>query len=315
MTDGGGKMSTWIRFIELQAILLLVLYGISFWMPEGFILTLVHSFAIQVLVAGVALSVWLLFQKRWIRSVAATAALVLISLQLPSWDSTSYSVGTTDLSVAHFNVLKFNEDHHSTIDAALNTGADLVSFQEVDRSWGESLERSLTAEYPYYSIESREDCYGLAVFSRYPLHDLDVIYFEGFPNIVGDVLVNDTAVHFIASHTRAPLMRSYFNTRNRQLEQITDYLSSIEGPKMAIGDYNFVPWDSRIQRFKSDTNMMDSRSSLTPTYPSGLVIARIPIDYIFHSEELDCLGFEAIEGTSSDHLGVIGQYALASDQP
>lgn len=300
----------WFKLIEVQAMLGVLVYAISFWLPEGFLLTLIHSFAVQVLLAGMALCAWFGFRKKLGRLVLCSLAVTLISWQLPDWNTTQTGVGEPQLSVAHFNVLKYNDDHDSTIATALSTGADVISFQEVDAAWGRSLIAGLSMQYPYYRVEAREDCFGLAVFSKHPIQNSEVVYFEGFPNLTGDLEIGADHIHFIASHTRAPLVRSYFNTRNKQLEQIADYLAEIDGPKMAIGDYNSVPWDSRIRKFIADTNMSDSRTSLVPTYPAGFMPARIPIDYIFHSSDIICLGFGRVGGASSDHFGVVGNYEI-----
>lgn len=298
----------WLNLIEIQCVIALLLYAASFWFPEGFLLTLVHSFVVQVLFMGLGLTLLLIWRRKWPHLVVSVLSVCVLAWQLPEWEGGRGVGGEPELRIAHFNVLKFNYDTESTVDAALASGADVISFQEVDERWEAALVNALAEVYPHYYVESRSDCYGLGVFSKQPLTNVSLVHFEGFPNIVGDIRVNGVDVHFIASHTRAPIAHDKYEQRNKQLKQIADYLIDLEGPKVAIGDYNSVPWDSRIVEFINDTSMSDSRKSLTATYPSGLFIARIPIDYIFHSDDITCVGFEAIGGTSSDHLGVIGSY-------
>ncbi len=56
----------------------------------------------------------------------------------------------------------------------------------------------------------------------------------------------------------------------------------------------------------------DSRKDLSATYPAQSPL-QIPIDYIFHSPEIVCAKFSTIEGTTSNHFGIIGYYRFKDD--
>jgi len=214
-----------------------------------------------------------------------------------------------DLKVAHFNVLKHNKTYQEIIDLAITTSSDIISFQEVDSPWIKNLTDQLIHLYPYSTSIARDNnCFGIAIFSKYPLLNIDHIQLGGFPNISGSIKKKNKQINFITSHTIPPTTDKNFKKRNKHIQEIATHLNSLAPPKIAIGDYNAVPWDQQIINFKSHCNLKSSRNGLSPTYPSWLPFPIIPIDYIFHSSTIVCTNFETIKTKHSDHYGIIGSY-------
>ncbi|MEM9022626.1 MAG: endonuclease/exonuclease/phosphatase family protein [Bacteroidota bacterium] len=221
--------------------------------------------------------------------------------------------GPSDLSVAHFNVLISNRQYDKMVAKARNTGADFMSFQEVNAEWAEALENGLKSTYPYYFLLPSDSYFGMAVFSRFPLHNVETFTTRQVPNLVGDIEVGDSTIHFLAAHTYSPTKPWKYRQRNRHIEALADYLDAIDGPKIAVGDFNSVPWDHALEDFRHQTALQDSRTSWSATYPSWLSIAGIPIDYIFFSPELDCLEFRVVHDTNSDHHGIVSRFRLPAE--
>ncbi|HHZ65608.1 MAG TPA: endonuclease/exonuclease/phosphatase family protein [Flavobacteriales bacterium] len=298
---------------KIFAVCLLPAVGLLCFAPEYWMLSLVKAFAIQILAAIVLITfIWLLRRKFRFALLGLCSILTISSMMPPLINMEPGNIQTNaGLRIAHFNVLKYNENYLATIKAAKDTNADFISFQEVNKSWQEALTDELAEEYPYFfALPQEACCYGIAVFSKHRLSDVEEFYSGSLPNIRGDMSINGTKVHFVTSHTPSPTSPQRHTQRNQHIQQVASHLDNITGPKVAIGDFNSVPWDSAITEFKEATLLKDSRKTLTPTYPASLKIAQIPLDYIFHSEELTCLGFTSIEGTSSDHLGILGTYRL-----
>ena len=295
----------------IAAFFLLSLALIIINEQQNFFTMLIKSFAFQIMCIIFLLSIYWIWKSRWHLSLAAFCSLLLIDSILPplySRDSVR-APSSNSFSIAHFNVLISNTEYESTIAAAINSKADFISFNEVTQAWADSLDRGLSGIYSYSKVvPNDESSFGIAVYSKYPLSDLKILCIEDIPNITGRIKLTDTSLYFITSHTKSPISNKNYKIRNRHIHAIANHLKTIEGPVVAAGDYNIVPWDSVINTFKKKAALVDSRQSLTPTYPAYLKIAQIPIDYIFHSDELDCLSFSTISGTSSDHLSIIGYY-------
>ena len=290
--------------IMVTAIALIVpqpWYVVSLWQTFAF-----HALWFYLIMA---VGAWL-FRKRILAQAAGVSfAMILVYLWPYLIGPTSTSIEGADLKVTHFNVLKYNSAYDKTIKQALNSQADFLSFQEVDEKWVRQLGIALSKEYSFQKhVIPDNPGYGIAVFSKYPLEQLEVKYWTGVPSIAGNIVMADRTIHFITAHTKSPVSRSRFVARNYHLTAMAAYLENQEGPVLAVGDFNAVPWDSAIVALRQKAELQDSRSGLEPTFPAFSKWGRIPIDYIMHNKKLTCLNFQTIGGTNSDHLGITGAY-------
>ena len=314
--------------------LIIVLSSLAFIVPISFYeLDLLQSFAVHALAGYVGLTLLFILFRAWRLSAASGGAAVVLLWVLHAYVIQPAPTLTAEghpFTVAHFNVLASNHQYNNVIRQALASKADLLSFQEVAPHWVDQLTQGLCDAYPYYyMVTDPWDTQGLAVFSRYPLKNVQTHYWSDAPNITGDIdltngvnsrfvsreetheeTVGDTVVHFVASHTLSPRSESRYRRRNHQIRQIARYLKSVDGPTLAIGDYNAVPWNPYILAMKREASLYDSRRTFTPTYPSRLRDGGIPIDYVFHSDDFACLSFRAVSAGGSDHRGVVGTYLL-----
>ena len=322
------KILFWGR---ISLALIIILSSLAFIVPVSFYaLDLLQSFAVHALIGYTALALlFALFRAWWLTASAGGAALMLL-LFLHSYmiqSTPSITAEGHPFTVAHFNVLASNRQYDQVIGQALASEADLLSFQEVSPPWADQLTQRLCEAYPYYHVVTDPwETRGLAVFSRYPLKNVQTHYWAQSPNITGDIDLtgstasqdqettevppSDTLVRFVASHTISPRSESRYRRRNRQIQQIADYLKSVDGPVLAIGDYNAVPWNPTIVAMKQKARLYDSRRTFTSTYPSRLQDGGLPIDYVFHSDDFACLDFYAVSAEGSDHRGVVGTYRL-----
>jgi endonuclease/exonuclease/phosphatase (EEP) superfamily protein YafD len=279
---------------------------------NNYYLDLIQSFTFHALLGYLAIT--LLFGlMRW-RIVAASAVSVSFLLAvhlLPHINngfSSQYQVYGKPFKVAHFNVLYNNTQFQQTISQALSADADILSFQEVSTDWAFRLMEGLEKKYPYFAMTEHK-VHGVAIFSRYPLENINTYHWTGEPNLTGDILYENKKVHFIATHTLSPRSPERFENRNQHLDQVANYVQNIDGPVLAIGDFNAVPWSQHIVKIKDNTDLKDSRKSISATFPAEYSLG-LPIDYILHSDELSCLDFDTVDAHGSDHKGVIGEYAF-----
>ena len=314
------------RFLAI----VLLLSSLAFVLPAWFYaLDLLQSFAVHALVGYVLLlGLFVLTRAKRLAMGAGGAATVLL-LGLHSYIMPPAQPATPDgpaFTVAHFNVLASNRQYDPVIEQALESKADLLSFQEVAPHWADQLTARLREAYPYYQVVTDPwDTRGIAIFSRYPLQNVQTHYWVKSPNITGDIDLSrrvkqgestsvnqrsDTIIHFVASHMLSPRSESRYRRRNRQIQHITDYLASVDGPVLAIGDYNAVPWNPSIVAMRQEAQVYDSRQNFTSTYPARLQGGGLPIDYVFHSKDFTCLDFYAVSAEGSDHRGVVGRYRL-----
>lgn len=301
-----------MHVVKILMIICLWISTLLFLIPtEHYYMDLLQSFTFHASL-GYLLLGGLFALLRW-RTLAASSVSICFLLAIHLFphinnQSDDYQVYGEAFRVAHFNVLASNTSYHHSIRKAKNTQADLISFQEVNMQWINMLIDHLETDYPYYAFVDGEN-HGVAVFSRHPIQGVKQFYWTGEPTLTGNLDLQGKKVHFVTTHTLSPRSPERSFIRNQHLEKVTEYVSQLDGPALAIGDFNTVPWSQPIVHLKENTDLQDSRKSLAPTFPADLHLG-IPIDYILHSDEISCLSFHAIESEGSDHRGVIGEYAF-----
>ncbi len=277
-------------------------------------LTIIQSFIFQIaLVYGVLSIYWVIRKHYRLTAVNFTIyLLLLIKVNAPMEDTYFLQNGGESLKVLQFNVLAHNNQYSATLNKIQQLSPDFISFQEVSAEWAEVLETDLTRDYPFYKIVRHpNDHQGIAVFSKYPIEAKAELW-NGTANIAGHIQMGDQAVNFLSLHTRSPTTRIRWNERNEHIERAEEHVNANEGEFLVLGDFNTVPWDSRLRNFKNATSLKDSRKKWTPTYPTwNPLLAQIPIDYIFHSNGIGCRSLDSVRITS-DHMAVMGTFQIAA---
>jgi len=210
------------------------------------------------------------------------------------------------IKIAQFNVADFSDGYEKTISEILSTNADFISIQEVTPDWGDSLKIGLQKSYPYKKIISHSGLYGLAVFSKYELSNLDISYgVENIPNIIGSINIDKQPIYFISSYISRPFYSKDMDMLSKRLQEIGDNaraINEINAPIFTLGDFNAPPWWDEIQRFQDYSGLEDSRRSCS----HGLLDT--PEDYIFYSGHFKCVDFQTVSSVSTRHLGIQGTY-------
>jgi len=285
-------------------------------LPNNFAIMLLRSFCPHlILISGLSCFVALYLQRKRAAIVGLISCILLTAQIAPVFgERPALRTHQQSIVVGQFNVLKFNKDHKRTIDAALESGCDIIAFQEVDEKWSDSLVRGLCQSMPYYIVIPSEDCYGIAVFSKYALMEVEVLQLYGFAALSGKFCVGNKALDFLALHSKAPTTSWNFALRNAQLRLASQHWQQEKRTGFVMGDFNAVPWDPEISRLTQSCVLSFSRRSLLPTFPAQLGIIGIPIDYILHTEDLVCQQIKSLNTTSSDHQALIGSYRLVNSQ-
>ncbi|MEK6479488.1 endonuclease/exonuclease/phosphatase family protein [Catalinimonas sp. 4WD22] len=302
-----------MKFLKFTIAFLVLTSSLIFILPtENFYIDLVQSFTFHAMLGYVGLSaLFAIFRWKYVTLTAISVSMLLAFHLLPHINngiSNEYVMNGNTFKVAHFNVLGSNRHFDDIINNSIKLNADILSFQEVERAWALKLMDGLEHQYPYFAITEHER-HGVAIFSKYPLQDLHTYKWTGEPTLTGNIIYNDKQVHFVTTHTLSPRNPQRYQNRNEHLTKLAEYVKNIDGPVLAIGDFNAVPWNQYIVKIKESTDLVDSRKSIASTYPANYPLG-LPIDYIFHSDELSCINFEAIEAKGSDHKGIIGEYAF-----
>ncbi len=192
-----------------------------------------------------------------------------------------------------------------------STKADIISLHEVTPANEQLLKDSLSANYPFSHTMVDIGLFGMSIYSKFELLDIDTIFYNEIPNLAGSIKIQNSSFDFVSIHTM-PALDAYTAKRMREhLDTIASNISSKKEPLLVFGDFNAVSWSSQVQLLLDKAGLLESRLGFMPSSFSGkFPFWDIPLDHIFYSGHFVCKGFQNINGYAGEHVGIIGTYQL-----
>ena len=219
----------------------------------------------------------------------------------------------TPFKIIHTNVNTANRQYQKVIELINAQEADVFVAQEVNSQWLKML-KPLEIRLPYKIVKSRSDNFGIALYSRYPLTNAQIIYLgkAKVPSISVQLAHAHKPLTIVATHPLPPISADYFAKRNDQLSHVATYLSTLKTPIILIGDLNITMWTGDYRRLVNDTGLINARQGfgLLPSWPTLLPFALIPIDHCLVSKGIEVVGVSTGPDVGSDHLPLIVELAL-----
>lgn len=190
------------------------------------------------------------------------------------------------------------------LEATKKEHPDLIVLLEVDAKWLQILS-PLEEDYPYSKQVPMPNNFGLAVYSRFPLDNIEVFSLidQRVPSIQVSVqLPESDPLTLIATHPVPPMTAQSQQHRNRHLLALADRIPS-EGPVLLAGDLNTTPWSPVFRDLVQRSGLQDSTKGygIQATWPKPNLLFGIPIDHVLYSEELVVLDRRIGPDVGSDH--------------
>ncbi|MEW5821371.1 MAG: endonuclease/exonuclease/phosphatase family protein, partial [Cyanobacteriota bacterium] len=82
-----------------------------------------------------------------------------------------------NISIMLANILTSNNKYRLVLDLINRESPDIVAIQEVDNIWTDQLSL-LKKTYPYYFEHPRTDNFGLSVYSKLPLRNINLNHYS-----------------------------------------------------------------------------------------------------------------------------------------
>lgn len=234
------------------------------------------------------------------------------------------------LRVMVSNVLSENRSYDAFYALVEQEQPDLLVTLEVNDEWVREL-TDLELILPYSAIEPREDNFGIALYSKQPLDDVErVIWGEGaetaelaetaamvntgVPSITAQIDWQGQLIELVATHAMPPINPGYFEARNDHLRSLAQYLRELGGgrPKLVLGDFNTTMWSPFYQSLVRKAKLKNAREGfgIQPTWPSKMPLLQIPIDHILTSHDFTVLDSRRRRLAGSDHDVLLADVAL-----
>lgn len=215
----------------------------------------------------------------------------------------------TKVSVAHVNVSSAEDSYEAFTHELLQRDLDIISIQEVKPDWSRFLSKELQKEYPYHIENVRIDPFGMAIYSKYPILEVDTIFYNNIPFLISKVEIDQDKIVTIMNAMILPSINNALDkTQDAQLKFAANYLASNEGTELVIGDFNMVYWSSRIRDFRNMTDLKNSRRDVSQS------VLSIPYDHIFHSPDIECTFFKDMIDSSGHRLGIYANFQFQNSK-
>ncbi len=270
--------------------------------------------------------------KRWrwatVVSAATLWSLALVAYSyLPTFQSPS---GPTQVRLMSFNVLGSNSQHVDVIQQINEVEPDILVISEYTRYWHVVLD-VIVEDYPYSVRVPRWHGFGIAIFSKFPIRDHQVVQLSRFrtdnPCVLANVEIDNQVVQLGCVHVVSPTQTKRLEIRNQQLREAGEAVSQVEVPTLLCGDFNCTTWSPFLQRLLKRTHLRHSRrgfgyqGSFKLEYPQGApdwiaknVPLYLPIDHVLVSKEIHIHHREIGENDGSDHYPVICDFSISESE-
>lgn len=302
------KIPNWLQYALGSGLILLSLFH---WFPLGiWPFELLGAFAHFTVAFSILILIGALFLKLRLLAGAAFLSLLANAALVAPYFAPFATEQAPAFTIAQFNVYHHNPSPESAIAELAACNADVFTIQELNAKWTPLLDSVFIQSHPY-TIAAPWDtcCYGIGIYSKFPITSYDVLDIEATPVVIAQVLINELEVTVISLHTRPPIPNET-KERNAQLQIVAEIAQTITHPVIVLGDFNVVPWDAVFKSFLQTGNLHAVRDGFMATYPMDIGLPLIPIDHITYSKKLVATSCETVTISGSDHSGMMAGFAF-----
>jgi endonuclease/exonuclease/phosphatase (EEP) superfamily protein YafD len=231
----------------------------------------------------------LVLRRPWMMAVACVTVAtqwlpnVLMSGRASAHEPATLSCSDDRLRVVTANARFSNTEHAAMVAWLSGSDADIIALQEVTPQWALALE-PLARTYPYRNMMPRDDPYGIALLSRWPLDEVGPVDFadDGLPSLVANVDIHGRRLRVIALHTRWPVLPVLQVARDRALQQAAALALTQPESTILLGDLNLTPYAPAFARLVTESGLRDAfdGEAWRPTWQAGFWPLALPIDHV-----------------------------------
>lgn len=295
------------RIISVLAALALLASWLGLLGSWHWLLDLLSHFRWQYLLGSMLASGWAIWRRqRWLIALSVLTfllnATLIGRLAWPTGVNREAVAGDFSLRAVSLNVLTSNADTRAVVDYLLASDADLIFLMEVDDRWIAALS-ALEAKYPHHLVQSRRDNFGVALYSRLPLKQADLMLLgdAALPSVQATLQHQGRELVFIGTHPMPPVGRLGSAWRDEQLRLLAAHVAGLQMPVLLMGDLNSTPWSNGVRLLTAGNLVFRSLSPpWTPTWRAGSIFA-IPIDHALVTSPLMIAGRTVGPDVGSDH--------------
>ena len=247
-------------------------------------------------------------------SIAMVFLVLLLCVLLPlsSWGNVktqSLSANSHAYGICSFNIEWNAAEHHNTLEYIKHCSTDILVLQEVTAPLKEIISQ-YKDRFPFQHGEGHSH---VMVLSKHKLTFVKYLPWPGkFQQRAMHVIceLEGRALHIIAIHLQVTRRWNELARRDQQIDTLNEYLKSIDGPIMLVGDFNAGTASRVLREIKRRTGFFDRESLLTyqATWPSRLGCLGIQLDHIFFNNEIVLAKSKLGPVLDSDHRPIYTRF-------
>jgi endonuclease/exonuclease/phosphatase (EEP) superfamily protein YafD len=218
------------------------------------------------------------------------------------------------------NVLMTNRCADKLLELVTEYQPDVLVTLETDDWWQDSL-KSLHCDYPYRVNKAQDNLYGMHVYSKYPLLDVEAIDLieKDIPSVHCRLELSDSTLikcHFLHPAPPSPTENETSTPRDRELLLIAKKVRDNDEPTIVTGDLNDVAWSATTRKFKQVSGLKDPRigRGFFNTFHASIPLLRWPLDHIFHSDSFQLVKIKRLPSINSDHFPLFSELSYSNDK-
>jgi len=294
------------RGIRLLSVISLLATACALLARKWWFFELFSHFILQVLTAQLGLAIVMLVMRRRAWAIVLGCAAVMNALPVRDYvlPLRRAAVGETSaFRVITANVHVRNRNPEPLIELVRNDEPDVYAIVELTQRFADALS-VLDDDYPYQVVVPDTGPFGIALYSRWPLHDSRVFELEGLPVIYAEILRDGAPWHIIAAHLLPPMSAEMAQIRGDQLDGLAEFVETVSGPVVLVGDLNISPYSPFFADFVLRAQLRSALQGFGPSYtwPAFAPVLGIPIDHVLVSNDVDIAGYFRAPNIGSDHF-------------
>jgi endonuclease/exonuclease/phosphatase (EEP) superfamily protein YafD len=245
--------------------------------------------------------------------VAGSLVVILPAVRRPAAPGTG-----SRLTVFHANLLFENTRRPAALAAAvLGVDADILALSELHPAHAAALLADPGADrYPHRFDRTATNADGMAVWSRYPLADVEWVAMEVRPAVIATVcLPGGDAVRLVLAHPNPPTTRRGLRHWEPSMDAIHEAASAPGPPTIIVADLNAARWHPPLRRLLArgwrDVHEAAGRG-LSVSWPTAGLwpIPFVRLDHALVGDGLDVVAVRDLPVPGSDHRGFVATVAV-----
>ncbi len=309
---------TIVRLVRLCSAGLVVCAVLYFLAPYNRIAETTTHFVTWYATFGLAGTVVALITRQWKLTILCLLFTLFYCALIAPWyliRPMQPAGSNPNLRVVTANLLSINDHTDLFSDWVKETDPDIIFVQELSPHWSQAL-AELKKVYPHQREQTRSDHFGIGLYSKLPLQNVEIVKLAGerLPAIRADVQVHGRTVSMLNMHTVPPLTAAAYALRNAQLQAAGEFANDADDLAIVAGDLNITIWSPYYRKLEADSGLRNVRRGygIIPSWPANLPFFRIALDHILVPPDILVVDLERGPDVGSDHLPLVADLFVSA---